>query len=217
MTEKNYLTNENISAKTSDWLDIVKHNNRTDIEFFPYKSALIVIDMQKYFFEENFKGFTPAANYIKGNVIRLIDYFRNNQMPVIFTKNINKKDGSDLGILNLWWEKMIEEDSYESELIDELIPNSYELVINKNRFSAFYNTQLDKYLLNNQIEQVVVAGVMTNVCVESTVRDAFFRDFIPFLPADATAAKRETFHTSSLRNVAYCCGIITKTDSIISK
>lgn len=134
MNEKQYINDDNLHQKTAEWLEAVKHNNRTDIHFNINNSALIVTDMQKYFFEEQYRGYCPAAKYILHNVLKLITFFRKNRKPIIFTKHIHNPDGSDLGVLKLWWEKMIDEGTEESDLMELLKPEKYEKIISKNRF-----------------------------------------------------------------------------------
>ena len=79
--------------------------------------------------------------------------------------------------------------SWDGAFIDELKPNEDDFIIKKHRFSAFYNTQLEDVLREIDIETLVVAGIATNVCVESTIRDAFYRDFNVFVPSPTFGEK----------------------------
>ena len=63
------------------------------------------------------------------------------------------------------------------EIADELKPTGDDIILDKQRYSAFYNTNLEVLLRGLGVTMVVVTGVTTNICVELTVRDAFFRDF----------------------------------------
>ncbi len=79
-------------------------------------------------------------------------------------------------------------DTWDAEIVDELAPEPGDRVVDKTRYSAFYDTDLEQQLRDLKTEALIVCGVTTNVCVESTVRDAFFRDIRVIVPSDATAA-----------------------------
>jgi ureidoacrylate peracid hydrolase len=78
------------------------------------------------------------------------------------------------------------EGTWDFAIVDQLKPRPEDLVIVKSRYSGFYNTELDSILRSESIRSLLFAGVATNVCVESTLRDAFFLDYWPVLIADAT-------------------------------
>lgn len=89
--------------------------------------------------------------------------------------------------------------SWGAELLDELDVEPADVVVDKPRFSAFYRTSLDAVLDDAGIDTLVLAGVRTDFCVESTVRDAFFRDLDAFVAADAVAGYFPQLHEHSLR------------------
>src|SRR3954464_14722611 len=78
-------------------------------------------------------------------------------------------------------------DTWNTEIVDELAPAPGDIVIRKNRYSAFYNTNLDDILEERSITTLVVGGWTTSVCVESTIRDAMFRNYTCLLLTDCTA------------------------------
>jgi ureidoacrylate peracid hydrolase len=78
-------------------------------------------------------------------------------------------------------------DTWNTDILKELAPNASDTVIYKTRFSGFYQTDLDDILKRMGIKYLVVTGCTTSVCVESTIRDAMFRDYSCVLPADCTA------------------------------
>jgi nicotinamidase-related amidase len=112
---------------------------------------------------------------------------------------------------------MCVEGSAESEIHPELSPRENEKVVLKHRYSAFYNTDLETIIRCLKIEDLVIAGVMTNLCCESTARDAYFRDYRVFFPADATGAVCEEMHLASLLNLSYGFAYITKTNDLIKQ
>ncbi|HLA38346.1 MAG TPA: isochorismatase family cysteine hydrolase [Candidatus Glassbacteria bacterium] len=108
-----------------------------------------------------------------------------------------------------WWPATPLEGSPDTELADGIVRLPGDKLIPKRRYSAFYATDLELTLRSQNIRQIVVAGVFTNVCVEATVRDAFMRDIFVFVPADATAAFNEELHLGSLRTMALWFAKIT--------
>lgn len=89
--------------------------------------------------------------------------------------------------------------TWGAALLDGLEVDGGDRVLEKTRFSAFFDTGLEAMLRGEGIDTLVVAGVRTDFCVESTVRDALFRDFEAFVPADAVAGYVPDLHEHSLR------------------
>ncbi|HHS49641.1 MAG TPA: cysteine hydrolase [candidate division Zixibacteria bacterium] len=214
---KPYANAETIEEKCREWLDRVRPFNRSELRVEPSKAVLMVIDMQNFFLDESSPTFTEGGTAIVPNVRRLIETFRSTGRPVIFTRHVHHPDDIDIGIMGWWWDGKCVEGSPESEIYRELAPLPNEKIISKHRYSAFYNTDLETVLRCMKIEDIVITGVMTNLCCESTARDAYFRDYRVFFPADATGAAREEFHVASLMNLAYGFASITTTEKIIGE
>jgi ureidoacrylate peracid hydrolase len=83
--------------------------------------------------------------------------------------------------------RILVRDTWNTDVLDELKPESSDLIIYKNRYSGFYKTELDQKLTGLGARYLIVTGCTTSVCVESTIRDAIFRDYSPILLADCTA------------------------------
>ena len=167
------------------------------------KVALLVCDLQKYFFLPASNAYIPSTKYIIPKIKQLISFFKENQQPVIFTRHFNNTDNA--GMMSKKWNKLIDKDTDYFNIIDELDTTSC-LIIDKTRYDAFHNTGLNDILTDRNITQIVITGVMTHLCCESTVRSAFMNDFEAFFPVDATATYNELFHTSSFTNL--CHGFI---------
>ena len=161
-------------------------------------SALMVIDMQRYFLDERSHAFLDAASVVKENAKRLVGLYRQRGLPIIFTRHA-LKDEDEAGIMASWWGDNIRDGDPMSGIVDELKPMDGEHVIRKTRYSAFIGTDLDDYLASKGVKRLVVTGVMTHLCCESTARDAFMRDFEVFFVVDATSSRDEELHLSSLR------------------
>ncbi|MFQ6104711.1 MAG: isochorismatase family protein [Candidatus Glassbacteria bacterium] len=210
-----YVTIRNIAQKTSQWKKLIEPYNTHVMELYPRASALLVIDMQNCFLEEGCSAWMDSTPAIVPNVKKLIEVYRRKGLPVIFTAHAHESGKLDGGMMSRWWGKLILKGTHDAELFTELKPLSDEKVIYKNRYSAFYNTDLETNLRCLGVADMVITGVMTNMCCESTARDAFFRDYRVFFLMDATAAVNEEFHLSTLRNLAYGFAYITETASIL--
>jgi nicotinamidase-related amidase len=179
--------------------------------------ALLVIDMQNFFVDTRSKGLGPISPLVLSNTKRLTKSFRKAKRPIIYTRHVHKEDGSDAGILGWWWPDMIVEGSWESEIHEEIAPEAGDKVIFKHRYSAFYNTDLEIVLRCRGIRDLVICGVMTNLCCESTAREAYFRDFRVFFLADATGTAYPEMHAATLLNLSYGFAYVTTTDDIVSQ
>jgi ureidoacrylate peracid hydrolase len=106
--------------------------------------------------------------------------------------------------------RILVRDTWNTDIVDELKPESSDLIIYKNRYSGFYKTELDQKLRDLGARYIIVTGCTTSVCVESTIRDAMFRDYSPILLADCTAEPfgyglpRSNYDASLLLIQAWC-------------
>lgn len=164
-------------------------------------AALLVIDMQNYFRETAKEIIVPLAAFT--------NHCRENGIPVIYTAHGHKDAERDGGLLKEWWHDLIIIGTPEHAIIDEIAPHEGDPVIYKNRYSAFYETVLGEELRNLGIRDLIIAGVMTNLCCETTARDAFVRDFRVFFLADGTATVSPDLHLASLKNLAFGFATIT--------
>ncbi|MCX7880229.1 MAG: cysteine hydrolase [Ignavibacteria bacterium] len=212
-----YVTTDNLESKTKLWLEKIAPFNQHRMTLQKDKSALLVIDMQKFFLEPESPTFTCGGLAIIPNVKRLVNAFRNANRPVIYTRHVHHPDHIDAGIMEWWWEGMCLEGSPESEIHSEIAPLPNEKVIFKHRYSAFYNTDLETILRCMKIEDLVISGIMTNMCCESTARDAYYRDYKVFFLADGTGTINEEMHLASLLNLGFGFAYITTTDYVINQ
>lgn len=211
-----YVTTESIESKTQLWLEHIAPFNQHRLELNKEKSALLVIDMQKFFLVPGSPTFTCGGLAILPKLKKLISAFRNAKRPVIYTRHVHHPERLDAGIMEWWWEGMCLEGTAESEVHDDIAPLPNEKVVLKHRYSAFYNTDLETILRCLKVEDLVISGIMTNMCCESTARDAYYRDHRVFFLADATGTINEEMHLASLLNLAFGFAYVTSADSIIS-
>ncbi|KVI12062.1 nicotinamidase 2-like [Cynara cardunculus var. scolymus] len=161
----------------------------------PKACVLLVIDMQNYF--------SAIAKPILPSITATIDACRRASVPVIFTRHCHKSP-ADYGMLGEWWNNdLIMDGTPESMLMAELGRREEEVVVEKNTYSAFRGTQLEERLRDMGVEEVIVTGVMTNLCCETTAREAFVRGFRVFFSTDGTATSSEDLHQATLKNMGY--------------
>jgi nicotinamidase-related amidase len=216
MTEP-YVTRATLEARSKAWLDRLASYNLHRMELNRDRAALLVVDMQRFFLDPASSTYTCGGTAILPNVQKLIAAFRQADRPVIYTRHVHHPDKLDAGIMGWWWEGMCLEGSPESEVHDDLAPRPGEKQILKHRYSAFYNTDLETVLRVLKIEDLVISGIMTNLCCESTARDAYFRDYRIFLPADGTGSVNEDLHLASLMNVAFGFGYVNTVEMILEQ
>ena len=103
-----------------------------------------------------------------------------------------------------------------AQFIGQLAPEAGELVVHKHRYSAFKGTDLDMVLRARGVRSVVVTGVSTNVCVESTLRDAFETGYYVSVARDATASWDMDLAAATLRTVDHRFGLVSDCDEIMA-
>jgi len=115
-----------------------------------------------------------------------------------------------------WKGRFLTTSTWDWEIIDELQPLAGDIIINKSRYSGFVNTELDNVLKTRNIKYVVFIGIATNVCVESTLRDAYFHEYFPVLVSDACVNIGPDFiQEATIWNVTSVFGWVTTTDDLI--
>ena len=177
-----------------------------DVEFA--KSAIVVVDMQNAFASKG--GLLDIAGVNLADAPRVVRTIRDvigaaraQGVPVVYLRMAYKPDLSDAGGAhspNCYKElamhtmrtrpeykgKLLIEGTWDAAIVDDLAPQSGDLVVTKTRYSGFAGTTLDSQLRVRGIQFLFFAGIAANVCVESTLRDAYFLDYWPILISDGT-------------------------------
>jgi len=163
-------------------------------------AALLVLDMQEYFLNPDSHAWVPSAVAIIPGIQRLAAAFAGTGRPVFYTRHIN--DSQNAANMGKWWREIITEKNPLSAISTEL--DSWGgLVIHKSQYDAFYQTSLEDLLVDFQVDQVVICGVMTHLCCETTARSAFMRGYQVFFTVDGTATYNRDFHQASLLNLSH--------------
>lgn len=183
------------------------------LEFKFLKSALFIIDMQKYFAEEGGRAYVPSSSFIKEGLIKLAKYFKEKNLPIVITRHID--DEKKHPMMKKWWDSPILEKDNQSNIIKELeFLNDYAIFIKKNYYDAFKDTGLSQILKGRGVERVLISGVLTNCCCETTARSAFMNNFETFFLFDGTATYQKDYHESTIINIFYGFGDVLFIDEI---
>lgn len=207
-----YFTRKNRTNKLRKWEQALEDVNGRKKAFELQKAVLLVVDMQQYFCNPKSHAFVPSVPTIIPAIRKLIDAFRAERRPVIYTV-FAVRDGEQDPIAR-WWNDSVRDDTKECRIIDELEHAQQDHVIRKRSYSAFLGTDLETYLHERNAEQILIAGVVTNLCCEQAAREAFVRNFDVFVALDATAAYSEDMHIASLRTLAYGFATIIRSDAL---
>jgi ureidoacrylate peracid hydrolase len=128
-------------------------------------------------------------------------------VPVIYTRYTYRSDFADGGFMlrekfpMLAQANALVAGTWDQAIVDGLEPRPADLVVDKNRPSAFHGTALEGFLRGLGVSELVVCGVTTSCCVESTIRDAAHRDFRSFLLTDAVADWESDRHLVAMKTM----------------
>ncbi len=149
-------------------------------------------------------------NRIIPNIRKLLKYLRGTDIPIIFTKIRSHPFSSGDTKADL------EDLDREGVILEEIMPMNDELVITKDDPDMFEGTELDSLLREDGINTLIMAGVLTNECVEASVLQAVENDYRVILLEDSTAAFSESIHEKALELIRDKKVIITSTENILN-
>jgi isochorismate hydrolase len=176
------------------------YEDRRISSFDPSNSALLILDMQSYFLDPSSHAYIPSAEAIVPGLLTIIKAYFENGLPSIFTQHLNTRQ--DAGSMATWWRDLISVEDPLSVIIPAFdFSNRY--VLRKSQYDAFYETSLESLLRKRGVTQVIISGVMTHLCCETTARSAFVRGFDVFFLIDGTATYNEDHHLATLLNLGH--------------
>lgn len=170
--------------------------------------AIMVIDVQNYFFHKDSKAYIRGSERVLENIKNLIIQSRRYKIPIIATVH---KGGSEH--MKKWWGNIIDDRWAELMIENSVI----DYIVVKDTYDAFYDTELLELLKLNNIDQLFITGVMTHLCCETTARSGFVNGFDIVMVEDCLWDKDEWYHYASLKNIAHGFGIISTTTEILEK
>ena len=153
------------------------------------RSALIVIDMQHDFLDPDAPYACADTNPLIENTRRLCDAMRSHGAPIIYTREVHRADGVDRGREGDSEPIHCVEGTRGVEIVPQLTPHNGDYIVDKRRFSSFFQTDLAGLLNGLRTELIVVSGVTANACVLTTVIDAFQYDFHTVTIQDCVSSK----------------------------
>lgn len=209
------------------------------LEIDPKRTALVIVDMQNAFVEKggmfDLAGMDiSGAQSVVGSIRGILDVARPAGLKVVYLQIGYRPDLQDSGgpsspnwhkelALVLMRErpelagKLLVHGTWDFAIVDELKPEPGDVVIPKSRYSGFAGTPLDSVLRTGEIRHLIFTGIATNVCVESTLRDAFFLEYWPILVSDATMqAGPPSQQTATVFNVETFFGWVTTSHDLIA-
>jgi nicotinamidase-related amidase len=224
------------------WVALQTRRNSTPLQIKIETTAMVIIDMQEYFMNPR----SPYSRYMEGTESGLLDYFvdrsrgvvepnlqrllgrfREHESRVIFTTVASEfPDGRDLSSkfqrMNVEARQQIGDvvlpprtDPW-ARIVDKLAPAENEAVINKTTYGSFASTGLDGMLRNLGIDTLVIGGVLTNRCVEATVRDAADRGYRVVLVDDGTATFSQELQDMTMHSLMGSYAFVRTADEVLA-
>jgi len=203
-----------------------------EVKIDPEETALLLIDMQNDALHEKGKfaasgigvwKFAKEAGTIP-NTRKMIEIARKNDIPVIYVKIVFSPDYAEMGYVQLslcTLGKMLKEGevfkggTWGAEYVDELKPEADDYIVVKRRMNAFYNTELETLLRGLGRRTLIICGVITNFCVEATVRGAVDRDFDTIVLSDCTASESNEMQEFPMKAIFPMLGVVTTTEELV--
>jgi len=200
-------------------------------EVDPAKTALLVVDMQDAFCAAGACIESPDARAIGPNINRLVKACRKADIPVIWVRFVVRKDLSNAGLWPLMQPASPVGEDRGKPPVDlaeggqgvpiwkdlDYRPDK-EITVDKCRYSAFApgSSDLERILRTMGRDTLIITGTGTNVCCESTARDAMMLDFKVIFVSDANATFHDVFHEMTLMNIKLFFGDVVSTDQILA-
>jgi biuret amidohydrolase len=223
-------------------LEAIRLRDQAPLTFDPSRSALLVIDVQRYFVSQEYPFgqvlerlvpgvtsgyFTRVKETVLPNISRLLEVFRSLNRPIVFTGTGSySEDGAELpqwlkdfdqlgqAVLGKRIWPQVDDPSWQ---IDSAVqPRSGELVLHKTSSGPLNSTKLDQTLHNLDINSLVVTGLTTDVCVTQTARETADRGFRVIVAEDACTTLSEEMHRAALTAFALAFGRVRKTEELLT-
>jgi nicotinamidase-related amidase len=213
-----YVDALTLAARTETWLREIRAcvPPRPRLRCDPPRCALLVIDMLRYFADPSGRCYLPATAAVTPRIAALVNAWRGFSGAVLFTQHCHS-GRDDLGMLGRFFDDYIRCGEPDAEIVAALAPRPGEPVIRKTTYDAFWKTQLAEVLAERRASQVLVAGVLTHMCCETTARAAFCRGLEVFVAADGTASSCEERHVGSLQAMADAVAIVLSVEEVLAR
>jgi nicotinamidase-related amidase len=187
-------------------------------EFNPENTAVVVVDMQNSFCHEDGSLFAEPSKDAIEPIRELVLNASDTGASIVYTRDVHSEDQFDnnhyYDEFDRWGEHVLE-DSWDAELVDNLPTEDADLVVPKNTYDAFYDTTLDEWLSDNNIDDLLICGTLANVCVLHTAGSAGLRDYKPVIVTDALGYITEEHKEYAVEHADWLFGETETTDEIL--
>ena len=179
----------------------------------PRRTAIVVVDMVNEFCVEGGAMVLPGYERLIAPQLTVINAARRVGVPIVF---VNDQHRANLRGDREFLKRIPHciEGTWAVKVVDALEPRPVDIYIVKRRYSGFFSTDLDLTLKDIKVDSIVVMGVVTNICVRSTVHDGFFLGYRVFVPEDCVAATTPREQASSLYDIATHFGWVSDAQTI---
>jgi ureidoacrylate peracid hydrolase len=181
----------------------------------PGRTAIVVVDMLNEFCKPGGAMVLPGYETLVPPQRALIEAGRRAGCPIVFLIDRHRANVRQ----DREWLKRTPhcvEGSWGAQVIEDLEPRPDDVYVIKRRYSGFFNTDLDLTLKDLGVDALVVCGVVTNICVRSTVHDAFFLGYQVVVPEDCVAATGPREQASSLYDIATHFGTVCASEQVVA-
>ena len=209
----NYMQESGARATARKIIEDVSKLHRVKLERKISKhSALLIVDMQKYFASDSSNACIPAMKEIVPHVDLLMNKFYRLGCPIILTKHFNSAE-SDNSMLR-FWNGYLDKSSEHFEIVSGLQVPRNAFIIEKETYNAFHQTKLDEILSALNVRKLYICGVFSHLCVETTARAAFVANYDVSLVADCTASYMYEYHFATVLNLSHGVCSISLSDEL---
>ena len=192
----------------------------------PQHTALINVDMQNCFVEGSPIS-SPDGLAVLDRINRLATACRDAGILVVHTSHVFRPDGSNMGVMAdvspVVKQGIVTKGSPSAELHAGLVVDARDILLDKPRFGAFHSTDLELILRSRGIDTVIISGIATNVCCETTAREAMVRDFRVLFLSDGTAtrdmgdASAAELQKATCATLGFVFGQVLTVDEVLQK
>lgn len=183
------------------------------VTFDPATTAVIVVDMVNDFCSEGGAMVLPNSKRLYPVITRLTDKFRAAGSRIVWSRDEHEPGDIEFHKRSVHCLT----GTWGAQLVDAFTPQAEDSVRPKNKFSAFFETDLHEWLQAQDVSTLVLCGVATNICVRSTAHDAFFRGYNVVVAEDACAATGEREQASALYDIETHFGRVATVEALTSQ
>ncbi|HZQ07791.1 MAG TPA: isochorismatase family cysteine hydrolase [Anaerolineae bacterium] len=209
---------------------ILKRRGRMRVfnDLEPSKMALVIVDMQNVFCQPGGALEIAASRDTADNINRLADVCRAANIPVIWIRSYHPAGGADWKMFFDYFispergkmaAEQLQEDNPGSAIYSEMRVAPSDYIVSKNRYSCFVpgSSSLERLLRSLKRDTIIICGTRSNVCCESTTRDAMMLDFKVLFVSDGTSAMSDYEHQATLDTLAQSFADVMTTDEVIQE